>query len=319
MRSRAWADGMSRLSRWPLLLPAFSLCALGAPQDDVVFHTGVSLVRVDAEAIDITGAVFAGLKQEDFRILDEGKEQKIVNFSFAEEPLDLILLFDTAGSMHGKLLELFRATQLGFNELKKGDRVCVRVFSSTSTELLPFSDNLEQVNQAIVLRALGLHAGGSSRLEPAVDEAALRFRPEPNSRRKRAVLIITDKQGARGPNQMSIVRDLWNSDAVLSELIMDRPGPEARMMERGTDEIVEKTGGAAIVAGNPGEAFRESVHYLRSGYTMYYSLPDAPEAAPRALQVSLTPEAAARYPNIRIRARSGYLSGQRPSARPAAK
>lgn len=311
--------------RAPLLLLAVSIGAFATfatfatAQDDVVFHSGVSLVRVDAEAVDTSGAVIPGLTKEDFRLLDEGKQQTIVNFSFEEEPLDLILLFDTAGSMHGKLLELFRATQLGFNELKKGDRVCVRVFSSTSSELLPFSDNLEQVNQAIVLRALTLRPNGSSRLEPAADEAALRFRTEPKTRRKRAVLVITDKQGARGSNQMSVVRDLWNSDAVLSELIMDRPGPAPRMVDRGADEIVDKTGGAAIVAGNPGEAFRESVHYLRSGYTFYYSLPDAPEASPRALQVELTPEAAARFPNVRIRARSGYLTGRQPaSVRPAA-
>lgn len=303
-----------------ILLPALLLCVAAAAQDDVVFRSGVSLVRIDAEAVDTSGAVIPGLTKDDFRIRDEGREQKIVNFSFAEEPLDLILLFDTAGSMHAKLLELFRATQLGFNELRKGDRVGVWVFSSTATELLPFSDNLELVNQAIVLRALGLRPSGSSRLEPAAGQAALRFNTEPKTRRKRAILIITDKQGAHGPDQMSIVRDLWNADAVMSELIMDRPGPATRMVDRGTDELIDKTGGAAIVAGNPGEAFRESVHYLRSGYAMYYALPDAAESSPRALEVELTPEAAARFPNVRIRARSGYLTGRQPSVvRPAAK
>ncbi|HTA42365.1 MAG TPA: VWA domain-containing protein [Bryobacteraceae bacterium] len=296
------------------LFIALSLSALASAQDDVVFRSGVSLVRVDAEAVDATGAVVAGLKKEDFRILDENKEQQIVNFSFAEEPLDLILLFDTAGSMHGKILELMRATQLGFNELRKGDRVSVWVFGSTPTELLPFSDNLEQVDQAIVLKALTLRPNGSSKLEPAADEAAMRFNREPKTRRKRAVLVVTDKSGSRGPNQTSIVRDLWNADAVLSELIMERPGPPPRMLDRNIDDLVDKTGGAAIVAGNPGEAFRESVHYLRSGYAMYYALPDAPDATPRGLQVELTAEAAARYPNVRVRARSGYLTSRQQSS-----
>ncbi len=277
-------------------------------QDDVVFRSGVSLVRLDAEAVDAGGAVVPGLKKEDIRILDEGKEQTLVNFSFEEEPLDLILLFDTAGSMHGKLLEVIRATQLGFNELRKGDRVCVRVFSSTSTEMLPFSDNLDTVNQAILLKALALRFNGASKLEPAADEAALRFRNEPRTRRKRAALIVTDKPGSRESDQTSIVRDLWNSNAVLSELVVDRPGQPTRMLERGTNEIVDKTGGATIVAGDPGGAFRESVHYLRSGYTMYYALPDARGGSPRAVQVELTPDAAKRFPNVRIRARSGYIA-----------
>jgi len=273
---------------------------LACPQDDPVFRSGVSLVRVDAQVTDSTGAVVEGLTKDDFRVLDEGAPQTIVNFSFALEPLDLILLFDTAGSMHGKLLEVVRATQLGFNELHKGDRVSVRVFGSDSYELLPFSENLDTVNQTILIRAITIRPSGSSKLEPAADAAALRFGDEKKSHRKRAILIITDKTDSKAAGQMSIVRDLWASDAVLSELIMGgTPGLKPT-------DIVDKTGGTTIVAGNPGEAFRESVHYLRSGYTIYYALPEAAAGAARRLEVQLTPEAMKRFPNVRVRARSGY-------------
>ena len=81
------------------------------------------------------------MTKDDFRVSDEDAPQSLVNFSFEEEPLDLILLFDTAGSMHGKLLNVVRATELGFNELHKGDRVCVRAFSPDSIEVQPFTDN----------------------------------------------------------------------------------------------------------------------------------------------------------------------------------
>ena len=80
------------------------------------------------------------------------------------------------------------------------------------------------------------------------------------------------------------------------------------MLERGTNEIVDKTGGVTMVAREPGEAFRDSVHYLRSGYTMYYGLPEASSGAERKLQVELTPEAAKRFANVRIHARSGYIA-----------
>jgi len=224
-----------------------------------------------------------------------------VNFSFDEEPLDLILLFDTGGSMRGKLLNIVRATELGFHELRKGDRVCVRVFSGTSTEILPFTDNLETVNEAILLQVLKLKFSGGSRLEPAADDAALRFRGEPKTRRKRAILIITDKPGAREPNEAAIVRDLWNSDAVVSELILDRS-------QNGANGIVDMTGGVTIAAGNPGDAFRDSIHYLRSGYTMYYALSGGNPGAERKLRVELTPEAAKRVPDVKIHARSGYIA-----------
>jgi Ca-activated chloride channel family protein len=270
-------------------------------QDGAVFRSGVSLVRVDVEAFDTSGRVVTGLTRDDFRVSDEGAPQSLVNFSFEEEPLDLILLFDTSGSMHGKLLNVVRATELGFNELHKGDRVCVRAFSANSTEMQPFTDNLQAVNEAILIRVLQLKFGGSSRIGAAADEAALRFRNEPKTRRKRAVLIVTDKPGAREPNEAAIVHDLWNADAVLSELILDRG-------QNGANGIVEKTGGATIVAaGNPGEAFRDSVYYLRSGYTMYYAQPAAQPGAERKLDVVLTAEAAKKFPNVKIRARSGYI------------
>jgi hypothetical protein len=283
------------------------LCAVVASaQDGVVFRSGVSLVRVDAEATDASGAFVASLRKDEFRVLDEGEEQALVNFGFEEESLDLILLFDTSGSMRGKLLNIVRATELGFNELHRGDRVCVRVFSGISAEILPFTDNLQAVNEAILIRVLQLKFSGGSRLEPAAEDAALRFRGEPKTRRKRAILIITDKPGAREANEAAIVHDLWNSDAVVSELNLDRN-------QNGSNAIVDKTGGITIAAGNPGEAFRDSIHYLRSGYTMFYALPGVSPGAERKLQVELTPEAAKRYVNVRIRARSGYIAPSRPS------
>jgi hypothetical protein len=280
--------------------------AIASAQDDVVFRSGVSLVRVDAEAVDTSGRVVPGLTKDDFRVLDGGQPQPLVNFSFEEEPLDLILLFDTSGSMRGKLLTVVRATELGFHELHKGDRVSVRAFSGVSFELLPFTENLETVNEAILIKVLSLKFNGGSRLEPAADEAALRFRSEPKTHRKRAVLIVTDKPGAREGNEAGVVRDLWSSDAVLSELILDRT-PQTKVLEAGTNGVVDKTGGATIVAGVPGDAFLDSVHYLRSGYTMYYALPGGGSGQERGLQVELTPEAARRFPNVRIRARSGYI------------
>jgi hypothetical protein len=270
-------------------------------QNDPVFRSTVSLVRVDVQAIDAGGHVVSGLTKDDFRVLDEGNAQALVNFSFDEEPLDLILLFDTSGSMHGKLLTVVRATELGFNELHKSDRVCVRAFSDTSTEVLPFASDLQAVNIAILTQVLKLKFGGASRMEPAADEAARRFRSEPKTHRKRAVLIVTDKPGSREPNEAAIVRDLWNADAVLSELILDRG-------QKGGNEIVDKTGGITITAAEPGEAFRDSVHYLRSGYTMYYALPEGNSGVERKLQVELTPDAAKRFANVRIHARSGYIA-----------
>jgi len=290
--------------KYPALL-AVVTAAFAAPQANVVFKSGVSLVRIDVEAVDVNGHVVPGLKQDDFRILDEGVAQIPGNFSFDEEPLDLILLFDRSGSMKGKLLSVVRATELGFHELHKGDRVSVWTFNDESMAALPFTEDLQAVNEAIVLRVPEFGFRGGSKPEMAAVEAVREFQSASNTRRKRAIVIVTNKSG-RGASETAGVHEMWEENAVVSELVLG-DGAQTKLLESSGHAFIDRTGGASIVAGNPGEAFRDVVHYVRSGYTMYYAMPDAATGSERRVQVELTPEAAKRLPNVRIRARSGYV------------
>lgn len=274
-----------------------------AMAQDATFRAGVALVRVDAEAVDAAGRVVAELGAADFRVVDEGAAQVLTGFSFAEEPLDLILLFDLSGSMKGKMHELVRAVELGFHELKRGDRVAVMVYNTRAQEVQGFTEDLEAVNEAILLRVLTQKFGGGSQVEKPAEDAAARFRGEPATKRKRAVLVITDKPG--GGNAAAAVRELWAQNAVLSELVITGGG--ATRMERAANALVDRTGGAVIAAGVAGEAFQQSVHYLRSGYTLYYALPGDGE---RRVQVGLSEEGARKWPGVRVRARSGYVAGR---------
>lgn len=285
-----------------------ALFAVGAMAQEATFRTSVALVRVDAEAVDASGRVVAGLSQNDFRVLDEGQPQPLAGFSFAEEPLDLILLFDMAGSMKGKIQGIVRAVELGFHELRKGDRVSVMVYNTRAQDVLGFTGDLEAVNNAILLRVLTQKFGGGSQVEKPAADAAERFRNEPATHRKRAVLAITDKpSGAAGPASDAAVQELWAQNAVMSELVIGS-GPQTRL-DSGVNALVDRTGGAVITAGVPGEAFQQSVNYLRSGYTLYYRLPEgSAENAARKVQTGLTEDAARRWPGVRIRARSGYLA-----------
>ena len=271
-----------------------------SPQDDVVFRSGVSLVRVDAEVQDAAGQLITDLKKDDFRVTDEGAPQAIVNFSFEEEPLDLILLFDVANSMKGKVLEVFRAVELGFHELRRGDRVCVMDFGGFSEEIAPFSADLESINEAIVLKMPKMRFGGDWKLEKAADDAALRFRGEPVTQRRRAVLLITDKTGGRSAGETAAIHDLWASDAVLGALVLGG-GQPTRILEPGANPIADQTGGATVVAGAPGPAFQDSVRRLRRRYTMYYALPAAAAGSVRAIHVECL------RANTRVRARTGYV------------
>ena len=282
-----------------------SYCSRQAQDSGPVFRSGVSLIRVDSEVRDAGGQILSGLKQSDFRVFDQGVEQPVTGFSFDEEPLDLILLFDLAGSMKDRLLGVVRAVELGFHELKSGDRVAVMGFHENALEIAPFTSDLNAVNETILLKVVGAHFGGQSSPERAAADAAVRFRREPKSQRRRAVLAITDRSGASSKTAQSSVRELWLSDAVLSELEIGKSA-SLEVLERG-NAAASETGGATVVAGDPGQAFQQALRLLRRRYTLYYASPGGLPGSERRIEVRLSADAAERFRGSHVRSRTGYV------------
>jgi VWFA-related protein len=297
------------------------LCAaaLACAQEPVTFRTGVSLVHVDAEVLSQDGRILTGLHKEDFRVFDERKEQPILQFAAEEQPLDLILLFDISGSMRGVVQEVADAARQGLHQLQSGDRVCVMVFNTQSREVAPFTEDMDAVDRTIQDDVLGLDFGGGTLIQAAVSDAAMRFRREPHTERRRAVLIITDNMGTRTRREESVVDEFWESDAILSGLIVRNPAfqamrtvgiilaPQNLAMQAGMKGIAEKTGGDALTANEPGTAFQEAMRRIRTRYSLYYALPEAKPGAKRSITVELTRDAAQRFPKARVRARTGYV------------
>jgi hypothetical protein len=166
---------------------------------------------------------------------------------------------------------------------------------------------------------LTLRFGGRTLLQSAISDAALHFRREPRSQRRRAVLIVTDNLGQRSRREVSLVKELWESDAILSGLIVPNKlyqtlrtvsiilGPQNMAMLVGVKGIADKTGGDALTANEPGSAFQEAMRRIRTRYSLYYALPEARPGTRRAIEVELAAGAAQRFPKARIRARAGYM------------
>lgn len=293
--------------------------ALAFAQDDVVFRSGVSLVHIDAEVTSADGSILTGLTKDDFRVLDDRKEQTILHFSAEEEPLDLILLFDVSGSMRAVVEGVAAAAREGLRELRPGDRVSVMVFNTHARVVAPFTEDLDAIERTIQDDVLGLNFGGGTFIQAAVDDAALRFLHEKKTQRRRAVLIVTDNIGMRTRREQSVVRDFWEADALLSGLIVRNPtyqalhtvgiimGPQNLLMEAGMKGIAQKTGGDTVHSNDPGTAFQDAMHRIRTRYGLYYALPQAKPGTSRTVHVELTPAAAKRYPKSRVRARTGYI------------
>lgn len=294
-------------------------CAALRAQITPTFRADVSLVHVDAEVLE-DGRVLTGFGKDDFRILDEGKPQTVLHFSAGEQALDLILLFDISGSMGLVVPAVAAAAHQGLQELRAGDRVGVMVFNGQSREIAGFTEDLHAVEKTIEEDVLQSRFGGSTKIQASVDDTALRFLREPRGARRRAVLVITDNIGMRTRREQSVVRDFWEADALLSGLIVENKkfrtvhtiglimAPDAMLLEAGMKGIAEKTGGDAIRAEDPGAAFQESMHRIRTRYSLYYAQPGGRPGSRRSIRVELTADLAKQHPKAQVRARRGYVA-----------
>ncbi|HVG34221.1 MAG TPA: VWA domain-containing protein [Pyrinomonadaceae bacterium] len=98
--------------------------------EDEVLKVETTLVTVPVSVMDRDGKFIPGLRQEDFRIYEDGVEQEITFFAPVEKPFTVVLLIDTSGSTE-KLQKEIRASAIAFlDQLRPEDNVMVATFDS---------------------------------------------------------------------------------------------------------------------------------------------------------------------------------------------
>jgi len=288
-----------------LCLPLLLLFAF---QEQPTFRSEVALIHVDAE-VRSQGHSLDGLMKEDFRIIDGGKPQEILYFGHQEEPLDVVLLFDTSSSMEPAVASVSTTARAALSELRKGDRAAVMAFDRHTDLILDLTPDFAAVDRAIREQVLKRKFIPSSQIQRGVDDAALHLSLQPAGNRRRAVLVITDNRGSSPENRA--LRDFWEADTVLSGLIVKAGiqvvfGPQM-LGGFGITGIAEKTGGDTLNVNDAGAGFREMIQRLRLRYSLHYAMPQAKLGEERRVRVELSPDAARRYPQAKVRARSGYV------------
>src|SRR5215216_497725 len=97
-------------------------------EEEVIFRSDVSLVRVDAQVLDYNHRAVIGLKMTDFVLREEGQPQEIRNFANENMPVDVLLLLDVSGSMRPHVQRVAEASHQALQALGKDDRVGIMVF-----------------------------------------------------------------------------------------------------------------------------------------------------------------------------------------------
>src|ERR1700730_9525111 len=109
--------------------------------DDVVFKSDVSLVRVDAQVVDRDNRAITGLRVTDFVLREEGKTQPILNFASENMPVDVLLLLDVSASMRPHVQRIADAAHEALRVLKDDDRIGIMVFDRSTRLRMPLRNS----------------------------------------------------------------------------------------------------------------------------------------------------------------------------------
>jgi VWFA-related protein len=281
-------------------------------QDQATFRSDVALVRIDADVRTAISPV-NDLHRDSFRITDNGIDQSILYLAHDEQPLDVILLFDSSNSMRRVVARVAEAAHIAMGELRPGDRVAIMAFDRTTDLIEDFTGDFAVAERTISGKVRQRKTHCCSPIQAAVGAAARQFLKQhalnrEGSNRRRAIVVITDDQGTSV--RPSALRDLQEADAVVLGVIVSR-GPRIGLLAfwyRGIRDFATKTGGDMMNTRDAAEGVREALNRLRMRYSLYYALPRCMPGEERMVQVKLASKAAAEHPGAIVRARTGYFA-----------
>ena len=183
----------------------------GSDQETFRFRSGVELINVTATVSDGRGRFVPGLRQEDFRIYEDGELRPITHFTAERVPVSLGIVLDTSGSMEGeKMLSAKQALQrFLFELLGDEDEVFLYRFDIRPELVHPWTRSKEQV--AAELQRI--RPRGATTLYDAIAEAIPLAATGRN--RKKALLIISDGNDSSSYTRIEELKKLIRESEVL--------------------------------------------------------------------------------------------------------
>jgi VWFA-related protein len=185
-----------------------------------VIRFDTALVTVPVSVMDRYGRYVPLLRREQFRLLENGVEQKIAYFATTDSPFSVVLVIDTSGSTQFRLEDIQKAATDFVDKLKPNDSVMVMSFDDRIQVQCQATTDREVIYKAI----RRTRTGGGTRLYDAVDDI-LRKQLATIPGRK-AVVLFTDgvDTTSHRASYESTVRLASESDAPIYSVDYDTSG-----------------------------------------------------------------------------------------------
>ena len=176
-----------------MLAAAFLCIGVNLPaqveQNVPTFSVSVDLIKVPITVFGLDGAPIQELKRNDFRVYEDGQAQQIRNFNIDVNPVSVVLLLDSSGTVTKEWKQIKEAAE-GFADAlatpSKGDRISVITFSDEVQRVMDWSEDKRQVRRSLGKVQLGLRTD----LYDAMLEAAQNQLK--NIEGRKAIILLTD-------------------------------------------------------------------------------------------------------------------------------
>lgn len=229
----------------------------------------VDLVELYTTVLDKDGHVAGNLRAGDFKVLEDGRPQKIDKFELVENlPLQLGVVIDTSGSMIQSLGEAQRAA-VDFLESMVGprDRCFALSFADKPKLLMERTSDVGAVSEQLE----GLQAMGATSLHDAVVTSLYYFR---GVRGRRALVLLSDGEDTSSSLAFKDALEYARRSGVSIYAIGLRIGKTDITVRGKLDALAKETGGRTYYIQNAadlGSAYAEIEKELRSQYLIAYN------------------------------------------------
>jgi len=188
-----------RTTRPPELVGANNVRPVGTPADPdrpAEVDEG-DVIRVDSQLVSLNMNVIdrstsRGLKdvrQNEFRLFEDGEEQNILQFDSSSAPFDLVLLMDLSGSTKN-VTKLIRDAALRFvDAARPADRIAVITFAADARLVSSLTADRELLRQRI--NTIDSERG-DTRVYDALSFAMNEVSKEPKKSRRTAIILMSD-------------------------------------------------------------------------------------------------------------------------------
>jgi Ca-activated chloride channel family protein len=287
------------------VLGAAVLCAAPAltRAQQAQFKSGTQIVSLFTTVTDAEKRLVPDLTKDDFEIFDNDKPQEISFFQNEVQPITVVAMLDTSGSMTASIPFLRSAAEQFVLRLLPADKGRVGAFN----DKIQFSPRFTADRDELVSALKELDYGNGTRLWDATDASLEELKGIDG---RRVVLVFTDGDDTESHISLGKVIDRARADEVMIYAIglesnyfngqrMVRSRPDS-----GLRKIADETGGGYFELKTTSElapTFTRVAQELHSQYVLGFS-PAALDNKVHKLSVRM------KKPGMTARARKSYLA-----------